>query len=250
MPPKQLKHVLIANWGKDWQRAFDRFDVRPIAAASIGQVHRARLRDGRMLAVKVQYPGVARSIDSDVANVGALLRAARILPADFDIAPYLDEARRQLHEETDYLREGGCLSAFRDRLRDRPEFHVPTFYEDWSTQNVPSMSFARGQPIETVQDASQEVRDQVATRLIELTIQELFDFGEVQCDPNWRAPVQACQPRDRRIVTFIVLGNQTLLARTFERTTGIISCVARRAIARLKITCSEVDVALSFSRIS
>ena len=74
-PPRQLKEVLNANWGKDWLGAFERFDVRPhFAAASIGQVHRARLKDGRDLAVKVQYPVVARSIDSDVANVGALLR--------------------------------------------------------------------------------------------------------------------------------------------------------------------------------
>lgn len=87
MPPQQLKQVLNAAWGQGWQRQFARFDVRSIAAASIGQVHRARLKDGRDLAVKVQYPGVAQSIDSDVANVGALLRAARVLPKGFDLAP-------------------------------------------------------------------------------------------------------------------------------------------------------------------
>ena len=79
--------------GRHWPRAFRRFDVNPVAAASIGQVHRAMLRDGREVAVKVQYPGVARSIDSDIANVGALLRLSGLVPKGVDLTPYLDEAR-------------------------------------------------------------------------------------------------------------------------------------------------------------
>lgn len=77
MPPKQLQSVLNAEWGAGWYRRFARFDVRPFAAASIGQVHRAVLPDGRNLAIKVQYPGVRASIDSDVDNVAALLRLQR-----------------------------------------------------------------------------------------------------------------------------------------------------------------------------
>ena len=83
MPPRQLKQVLNANWGASWLQAVDSFEVRPVAAASIGQVHRLRLRDGRDLAVKVQYPGIARSIDSDVANVGTLVRLSGLLPGGF-----------------------------------------------------------------------------------------------------------------------------------------------------------------------
>jgi predicted unusual protein kinase regulating ubiquinone biosynthesis (AarF/ABC1/UbiB family) len=74
MPPKQLQGVLNAEWGKGWYGRFARFDVRPFAAASIGQVHRATTRDGRELAIKVQYPGVRASIDSDIDNVATLLR--------------------------------------------------------------------------------------------------------------------------------------------------------------------------------
>ena len=74
MPPAQLKKVLATHWPNGWLGQFQSFDVRPIAAASIGQVHRAQTRDGRDMAIKVQYPGVAQSIDSDVANVGALVR--------------------------------------------------------------------------------------------------------------------------------------------------------------------------------
>ncbi|PNB46613.1 ubiquinol-cytochrome C reductase, partial [Pseudomonas sp. FW305-130] len=84
MPPQQLQQVLAAQWGKDWRTRFARFEVTPIAAASIGQVHRARTRDGRDLAIKVQYPGVRESIDADVDNVATLLRVSGLLPRDLD----------------------------------------------------------------------------------------------------------------------------------------------------------------------
>jgi predicted unusual protein kinase regulating ubiquinone biosynthesis (AarF/ABC1/UbiB family) len=80
MPHDQLHRVLGRAFGKGWQQRFADFDETPIAAASIGQVHRARTRDGRDLALKIQYPGVARSIASDIDNVAALLRLANVLP--------------------------------------------------------------------------------------------------------------------------------------------------------------------------
>ena len=106
MPPAQLKQVLNAQWPQNWLSQFAKFDVRPIAAASIGQVHRARLKDGRDIAIKVQYPGIAESIESDVANVGTLMKMSGLLPKGFELKPYLHEAAQQLHEETDYAREG------------------------------------------------------------------------------------------------------------------------------------------------
>jgi len=185
MPPAQLKGVLSASWGADWQRSFRRFDVRPIAAASIGQVHRAQLRDGRDLAIKVQYPGVARSIDSDVANVGALIRLSGLVPKGFEIASYLEEGRRQLHEETDYAREGGCLAQFGALLEGSSEFIVPALHADWSTRDILAMSYVEAAPIEDAGAAQQEQRDAIATRLIDLLLRELFEFGLMQTDPNF-----------------------------------------------------------------
>ena len=114
MPPAQLEKVLAASWGAGWRKRFRRFDARPVAAASIGQVHRAELPDGRVVAIKVQYPGVARSIDSDVDNVATLLKVSGLLPASLDVAPLLVEAKRQLHEEADYLREAAISRALED----------------------------------------------------------------------------------------------------------------------------------------
>ena len=141
MPPAQLKKVLGAEWPAGWLARFEQFDVHPIAAASIGQVHRARTRDGRDLAIKVQYPGVARSIDSDVANVGALIRMSGLLPKGFALAPYLEQARLQLHEETDYAAEGRHLARFGARLAGDARFVVPGEAPEWTTGTILAMDF-------------------------------------------------------------------------------------------------------------
>ncbi|EBA13866.1 ABC1 kinase family protein [Roseobacter sp. CCS2] len=185
MPPAQLKKVLNANWPDGWLGQFAKFDVRPIAAASIGQVHRARLKDGTDLAIKVQYPGVAQSIDSDVANVEALLRMSGLLPKGFELAPYLEEARKQLHLETDYAHEGENLARFGQLLADAPAFTVPTHFPDWSTREVLAMSFVEGTPIEAAFAQPKAERDRVADALIGLTLRELFDDGLMQTDPNF-----------------------------------------------------------------
>ena len=125
MPPKQLDAVLREEWGPDWRRRFRPFNPRPIAAASIGQVHRATLPDGRELAVKVQYPGVADAIDADVDNVATLLRVSGLLPKDLDIAPLLAAAKEQLREEADYEREGRNDGAVRAASGGRGRFRRP-----------------------------------------------------------------------------------------------------------------------------
>jgi len=185
MPPAQLRQVLNANWPDKWLSHFAKFDVRPIAAASIGQVHRARLKDGRDLAIKVQYPGVAKSIDSDVANVGALIKMSGLLPKGFALAPYLEEARLQLHQETDYALEGQHLQRFGALLADAPDFTVPRYDTEWSTSEILAMSFVEGVPIEQAFAQPQEERCRIAEALIGLTLRELFDDGLMQTDPNF-----------------------------------------------------------------
>ncbi|HWU72377.1 MAG TPA: AarF/ABC1/UbiB kinase family protein [Sphingomonas sp.] len=185
MPPQQLDGVLKREWGADWRRRFTRFDATPIAAASIGQVHRAVLPDGQVLAVKVQYPGVRASIDADVDNVAALLRISNLLPSTLDLSPLLAEAKRQLAEEADYLREGQQMRAYRDRLRDDPRYVVPALHPELTTPEVLAMQFVEGRPIETLADAAQAVRDRAVTALIELVLRELFEFGVMQTDPNF-----------------------------------------------------------------
>jgi predicted unusual protein kinase regulating ubiquinone biosynthesis (AarF/ABC1/UbiB family) len=185
MPPAQLQTVLAAQWGKDWRTRFVRFGASPIAAASIGQVHKATTRDGRELAVKVQYPGVRESIDADVDNVATLLRLSGLTPKNIDVAPLLAEAKRQLHEEADYVREGAQMSRFGALLADAPQFVVPEIDSEFSGDHVLAMSFVPGVSIETLVEAPQEERDRVMHALIELVLRELFEFGLMQTDPNF-----------------------------------------------------------------
>ena len=184
MPPKQLQAVLNAEWGAGWYGRFQRFDVRPFAAASIGQVHRAVLPGGRMLAIKVQYPGVRDSIDSDVDNMASLMRLPGLLPRGMDLAPLMTEAKRQLHGEADYLAEAQHLAQFRALLDGSADFVLPELEPDLCTPQVLAMSYVESAPLESLTTAPQATRDRVASALIDLVLRELFEFGAMQTDPN------------------------------------------------------------------
>jgi len=184
MPPKQLQGVLNAEWGEGWYGRLERFDVRPFAAASIGQVHRATTREGRELAVKVQYPGVRASIDSDIDNVATLLRLPGLIPREMDLAPMLREAKLQLHQEADYRAEARHLRAFHGLLAGSDAFLLPELHADLCTPQVLAMSYVESQPIDALTDAPQALRDRLAASLIDLVLRELFQFGLMQTDPN------------------------------------------------------------------
>ncbi len=198
MPPKQLKSVLIAQYGPDFLKRFARFDTRPVAAASIGQVHRARSKDGRDLALKIQYPGVRCAIDADVANLGTLLKLSGLLPKGVEIGPLLEEARRQLHEEADYSREAQELTRFGKLVGDLPGFVLPRVHPDYCAPDILAMDFIESRPIEAVEDSDQDTRDDVAARLLALFLHELFDWQQVQTDPNFAN--YRWQPETGRIV--------------------------------------------------
>lgn len=185
MPPQQLQRVLAAEWGKDWRTRFVRFDARPIAADSIGQVHRATTRDDRNLAIKIRYPGVRESINADIDNVATLLRMSGLLPRELDIAPLLAEAKRQLHEETDYIREGEQMEAYRRLLADRPEFVVPALDREFTTASALAMTYVAGNPIESLETAGSDERDRVTALIFDLVLDELLRFGLMQTDPNF-----------------------------------------------------------------
>ncbi|MCC5984476.1 MAG: AarF/ABC1/UbiB kinase family protein [Rhodobacteraceae bacterium] len=184
MPPRQLRAVLDTAWGAGWYGRFARFDLRPFAAASIGQVHRARTRDGQDLAIKVQYPGVRASIDSDIDNVAALLRVLGVLGRDLDLRPLLAEAKAQLHAEADYMAEAAHLAHFGNALADDTRFTLPRLHAGLTRPQVLAMRFVESEPLEAVADAPQAVRDRVAEALIDLVLAELFALRRMQTDPN------------------------------------------------------------------
>ena len=185
MPIKQLQQTMTEAYGDDWQSTFYGFDFTPIAAASIGQVHRTISPDGREIVLKIQYPGVAKSIDSDVDNIATVLRLSGLLPKDLDIQPLLDDAKIQLKDEADYLKEAEFLAAFGKVLAGDDRFVLPEVLIEHTRRNVLAMTYVSGSPIEDVADMPQEERDRVMTALIGLMLTELFELKMVQTDPNF-----------------------------------------------------------------
>lgn len=187
MPAEQLRRVLGREYGRGWEKRFARFDWEPLAAASIGQVHRARTCDGRELALKIQYPGVARSIGADVDNVAALLRLFNLLPVGIDVAGVVAEAKRQLLQEADYRAEARFLEHYARLVADEPLLIVPRVHADFTTTRVMAMDYVAGAPLDSLAAGGvpRERRDAIGTLLEHLMFRELFEFRVMQTDPNF-----------------------------------------------------------------
>lgn len=187
MPPAQLRRVLGREYGRHWRSRFAEFDETPVAAASMGQVHRARTVDGRALALKIQYPGVAKSIRSDIGNLATALQLLKLLPHEVDIGAIAAEAARQLGQEADYLAEASFLEHYAALVADEPRLVVPRPHRDLTTARILAMDWLDGEPLQALaaEDVAQSTRDEVGTLLQRLTFRELFEFGVMQSDPNF-----------------------------------------------------------------
>lgn len=185
MPRAQLLKVLTSNWGADWQSKVKTFDLSPVAAASIGQVHRAVSHSGQVLAIKIQYPGVRDSIDSDIDNVASILNFTGLVPKQYDMAPLLAEAKKQLHEEADYLREAQCIEQYAQALGQGHPFELPLVDHSLCTANILAMHYVEGVPIESLENEATALRDKACQQLFTLMFQELFSMRLMQTDPNF-----------------------------------------------------------------
>lgn len=185
LPAKQLNQVLEGALGTNWKLQFTAFNFKPVASASIGQVHQAYNDDGEKLAVKVQYPGIRKSINSDVDNVGTLLSIVGLIPESVDYKGLLEEAKKQLHDEADYQREANFAQRYHQALQNTDHFVVPNIHTDITSESVLAMDYLEGISIEHAERLEQSERDLVMHRLLELMFRELFDFKMVQTDPNF-----------------------------------------------------------------
>lgn len=163
-------------------------DPNPIGAASLAQVHRAtRKSDGRQLCIKVQYPGVANAIDSDIEAMAGMLKLTKMVPRGPDFDNWLDEIRTMLHQEVDYLAESAITERFRQRLIDDPRFVVPEILSEYSTAQIMVMTWEAGSEVtsEAVAQLSQERRNKLAFSLLDLFFHEFLSWKELQTDPNF-----------------------------------------------------------------
>ncbi|KAH9872632.1 hypothetical protein J1614_005025 [Plenodomus biglobosus] len=187
MPASQRNKVLAQNLGEDWRDLFESFGDIPIAAASIGQVHKAVLKStGQPVAVKIQYPGVANSIDSDLNNLSILLTASRLLPKGLYLDKTIANARTELGWECDYIREAESQTRFRDLLQDDTTvFTVPKVFPEACGPTVLTAEFMQGTGVTKIKALSQDQRDWIGTQILRLCLREIVEFKFMQTDPNW-----------------------------------------------------------------
>lgn len=185
MPTGQMAKTLAMELGPDWRSKFAVFEDRPFAAASIGQVHKGVLHDGQEVAVKVQYPGVAQSIDSDINNLMSVLKVWNILPPGMYVDSVIKVAKKELAWEVDYIREAECGVRFRNLLFGDEMLYVPEVIAELSTKHVLTTEFVQGLPLDKCVDFDQETRDRIGAAILRLCLHELFVWRFMQTDPNW-----------------------------------------------------------------
>jgi len=143
MSPELASSVIAAELGGAPERVFAKWDAWPFAAASIGQVHRAITKDGKAVAVKVQYPGIARSITSDLRNVALLRRVVSAAFPGMDTRSFIEELGERLREEVDYLLEADNQELFAQYYEGHPVIHVPHVIRALSTARVLTTELVR-----------------------------------------------------------------------------------------------------------
>ncbi|KAF4588577.1 hypothetical protein EYR40_010130 [Pleurotus pulmonarius] len=216
MPDWQMEKVLSTSLGADWPSFFDSFDSIPFAAASIGQVHRAVLSASHSptghaedVAVKIQFPNIVDSIESDLGYIKMLLTASSLLPKGLFLDRTIDVMKGELADECSYIREASFLRKFRspEFLGGDPRFKVPWVWEG-STDEVLVMERVRGVNIGEIthenatSKLSQEERNDIASSILQLCLRELFDFRLMQTDPNWTNFLWNAQTRQIELVDF------------------------------------------------
>lgn len=178
--------MVKGDLGDGWRgKYFASFEDVPMAAASIGQVHDAVTREGHtQVVVKVQYPGVVDSIDSDLNNILLLLTASRMLPKGLFLDKSIANARTELKWECDYIREAQNIVRFRELLQNDPVFRVPKVFHNLSGGHVLTMEKMKGTEI-VKGNWDQDTKNWLATNIMRLCLMEIGQFRFMQTDPNW-----------------------------------------------------------------
>jgi predicted unusual protein kinase regulating ubiquinone biosynthesis (AarF/ABC1/UbiB family) len=183
LPSGTVHRVLAEDLGPDWRETFAEFDDKPAAAASIGQVHRARLRDGREVAVKIQYPGAGRALLSDFNQLSRVARLFAVLMPGLEVKPLLDELRSRVAEELDYHLEAESQHAFAVAYADDPDIFVPDVVA--GTSHVLITEWMDGTPLsKIISDGSQEERDHIGLLLARFLFSGPTRAGLLHADPH------------------------------------------------------------------
>lgn len=177
--------------GKKPEQLFASFDREAFAAASLGQVHRARLRSGEQVAVKIQYPGVEQTVGQDLKNLKLLLTTLKAFARDLmrqkiDVRTVYAELEERLGEELDYGREAANMKLFAGLLRDDPDVMIPQVFPQLSSRRVLTMTYLDGYPLTDVfaPAVDPELKSWVVRKYFTLTWRQILEFGVLHTDPH------------------------------------------------------------------
>jgi predicted unusual protein kinase regulating ubiquinone biosynthesis (AarF/ABC1/UbiB family) len=191
MPYERVRDLLAQELGAPPETRFRHFETAAFAAASLGQVHRATLRDGTRVAVKIQYPGVAETVRQDLRNVRALVTALTalvrdVMRQDFDREEVVRELEARLEEELDYEQEAANVERFRALFASDREVMIPRVYRELSTRRVLTLQFLEGYPLQDVlaPGVDADLKRWLAEKLYRMLWRQVLEFGVLHADPH------------------------------------------------------------------
>lgn len=179
-----VRRRMKAELGVDWQSRFAEFGHEAAAAASLGQVHKARGHDGTALACKLQYPDMQSAVEADLSQLKIIFSIYRRMDTALDPTQIAEELGARLREELDYAREAAHMRMYREMLADLPAVTVPDVIDDLSTARLLTMTWLDGRPVLSAKGASQEVRNHLSTALFQAWWLPFARFAAIHGDPH------------------------------------------------------------------
>ncbi len=179
-----VKRRMQAELGQGWQSHFERFEPTASAAASLGQVHKAEARDGRLLACKLQYPEMGSAVEADLSQLKFILKSFEMVNGSLDTGNLQAEIADRLREELDYLQEAQHMKLFKEMLGVFSFAEVPTVMDSLTTRRLLTMSWLEGEKLLSLRDAPQEVRNEASTYLFKAWYYPLYHYGILHGDPH------------------------------------------------------------------
>jgi predicted unusual protein kinase regulating ubiquinone biosynthesis (AarF/ABC1/UbiB family) len=184
VPFKRMREVVESDLGERLDDAFAEFDEEAVAAASIGQVYRARLHDGRAVAVKVQYPGVAQAVRADLQNLGLIMRVAKRMAPGMDVKAMTREIRERLTDELDYEHEAQQHRSFARSWRGHPFIYVPPVVTELCGEHVLVSEWVDGRGFEEIKASERATRDRFGEIVFRFFFGSLYRNGHFSGDPH------------------------------------------------------------------
>ena len=240
MPFAQIKLQVEKELGKPLDQIFKHFDEQPFAAASIGQVHKATLPNGKEVVVKVQYPGVDEACESDLKQVRLALRLMGVLKVDRKLQDRIfQEIQDSLHEELNYEIEAQNLQVFKTfHEKLDPKIIIPNVFTDYSSRRILTLSLEKGENIETASTWDLQTRNEMGRRLVRALGQQMFYLKRFHCDPH---PGNFAFRENGSVIIYDFGGVKTLSIDIIERFKNLVRAGRKNDIATIEEHLTTLD---------